>query len=264
MTQATDSNLYWLFDASPLTPPQVDGLRQAPQVRWLYDHVQDEQATSVGPVLVAPCVAADQLAALLLADDARAWAVATIHAQADFGTLEQHLVAVRYLHTQDGQRYYLRYADSRCLVALWSVLSPSQQGALLGPIQHWAYTDRQAQPQAISLGHEAAKAAFNRFPAQLRLNNQQLDGLLERTWPDQMLYSVAERQPHLGQSLTSWQRYTCAQRVCDWLLAEQEDRYPVQVEMLKLILSNASLDWDDDQWAASLKVSHQASIESCA
>ena len=264
MIQAQSSNQYWLFDASALTPSQADGLRQAPQVRWLYDHVQDEQAASVGPVLVAPCVAADQLAALLQADDARAWAVATLHAQSDFGTLEQHLVAVRYLHTQDGQRYYLRYADSRCLVALWSVLTASQQGALLGPVHGWAYTDRQAQLQAISLGQEAAKTAVNRFPAQLRLNNQQLNGLLQSTWPDQLLHSVAEQQPHLGQSLTSWQRHTCAQRVCDWLLAEQEDRYPVQVEMLKLSLSNASPDWDEAQWAASLKGSHQACIESCA
>lgn len=264
MTQAQSSNQYWLFDASALTPSQVDGLRQAPQARWLYDHVQDEQAASVGPVLVAPCAAADQLAALLQADDARAWAVATLHAQTDFGTVAQHLVAVRYLHTQDGQRYYLRYADSRCLVALWGVLSASQQGAMLGPVHGWAYTDRQAQPQVIGLAHESASGTCARSTMSLRLNNQQLGGLLQSTWPDQLLCSVAERQPDLGgHGLTSWQRYTCAQRVCEWLLAEQEDRYPVQVEMLKLGLSNASPDWDEAQWAASLRASHQASLESC-
>jgi uncharacterized protein DUF4123 len=261
MIQTQGSNPYWLFDASALTPSQVDGLRQLPQVRWLYDHVQEERAALVGPVLVAPCVAADRLAVLLQADDACAWAVATLHTPADFATLAQHLVSARCLHTLDGQRYYLRYADSRCLVALWRVLNPSQRAALLGPVQQWAYTDRQARTQVVSLDREPAAP---RSTMSLRLNHQQLADLLQGTWPDQLLHSVAERQPHLGQSLTPWQRYSCARRVCDWLVAAHEDRYPVQVDMLTLCLSNASLGWDEAQWMSSLKASHQACVESCA
>ena len=264
MMQETRSKPYWLLDASALTPSELVSLRQAPQIRWVYDHIQEEQAAAVGPVLVSPCAYADQLVEQLQADENRAWAVATLHTQADFRTLAQHLVAIRYLHTQDGQRYYLRYADSRCIVALWPVLAVSQQRALMGPVQHWAYTDRQVQHQAISLGHETLPVAAVRSATQLRLSDQQLGGLLQRTWPDQLLCSVSELQPDMGHGLTSWQRYACAQRVCDWLLAKQEERYPVQMAMLKLSLSSASPDWDDSKWLESLQVTYQACVESFA
>ena len=218
----------------------------------------------VGPVLVAPCAVIDQLAERLQADEARSWAACALHTQVDFGTLERHLAALCYLHTHDGQRYFLRYADSRSLVALWPVLSTSQQGALLGPVQRWVYTDRQAQRKAISLNNDASSNTATRPATQLRLSNQQLGGLLEATWPDQLLCSVSEKQPDIGRSLTPWQRYACAQRVCDWLLAEQEERYPVQLDMLKRILLKASPDWDEAKWLAALKMSHQAGVEACA
>jgi hypothetical protein len=263
MTQEISSKPYWLLDASALTPSELVSLRQVPQIRWLYDHLQDEQAAAVGPVLVSHCTYADQLVAQMQADENRAWAVATLHTQAEFRTLAQHLAAIRYLHTRDGQRYYLRYADSRCLVALWSVLTSSQQYALLGPVRRWAYTDRQVRHQVISLGDAPSTVTVVRPSGQLRLNDQQLGSLLERTWPDQLLYSATEQQPEIGRSLTSWQRYACAQRVCDWLLARQEDRYPVQMEMLKLSLSNALPEWDEATWSESLKMSYQACVDAC-
>jgi hypothetical protein len=253
MMQEISSQPYWLLDASALTPSELLSLRQAPQIRWLYDHLQDEQAAAVGPVLVSPCTYADQLVAQLQADENRAWAVATLHTQADFRTLAQHLAAMRYLHTRDGQRYYLRYADSRCLVALWAVLTSSQQYALLGPVQRWAYTDRQVRHQVISLGDESSTVTAIRPTGQLRLNDQQLGSLLERTWPDQLLCSVIEQQPEIGRSLTSWQRYACAQRVCAWLLAKQEDRYPVQMQTLIFVLSKVgTYDANDSTWISSI------------
>lgn len=260
MMQATESNRYWLVDGSALAPSEVDSLRHARQIRWLYDHVDDDQAMFVGPVLAAPCTLADQLAAQLQADEARAWAISTLCAQTDFDILGRHLAALRYLHTQDGQRYYLRHADSRCLTALWPVLTASQQRSLLGPVQRWSYTDRHMQSHAISLGDEMRASGADRVNPQLRLTDQQLENLLHRCWPDQLLYSVREQQPSAGHSLTQGQRYDGAQRVCGWLRSKREDRYPVQVETLKIVLSETSQDWDDAQWAAAIEKSYQSAV----
>lgn len=260
MIQATESNRYWLMDGSALAPSEVASLARARQIRWLYDHLEDDQAKFVGPVLVAPCVLADEVAAQLQAAEARAWAISTLHAQTDFDILGRHLVALRYLHTQDGQRYYLRYADSRCLTALWPVLMASQQRALLGPVQRWVYTDRRMQSNAISLSHEMHADAADRVTGHLRLTDRQLGGLLQRCWPDQLLYSAREQQPDAGHRLAHGQRYESAQRVCDWLLSRREERYPVQVGMLKAVLSEASQGWDDARWAAALETSYQSAV----
>ncbi len=260
MIQATESNRYWLMDGSALAPSEVDSLVRARQIRWLYDHLEDDQAKFVGPVLVAPCALADEVAAQLQADEARAWAISTLRAQTDFDILARHLVALRYLNTQDGQRYYFRYADSRCLAALWPVLTASQQRALLGPVQRWAYTDRRMQSKAISLGHEMRADATDRVTGHLRLTDQQLEGLLQRCWPDQLLYSAREQQPDVGHGLAHGQRYEIAQRVCDWLRTEREERYPVQVEMLKAVLSEDLQDLDGARWAAALETSYRSAV----
>lgn len=260
MMQITPSNHFLLLDGSALAPSEVQSLTRAQQIRWLYDHVDDEQAMFVGPVLLAPCAAADQVADQLQSDEPRAWAVATLLAETDFDTLARHLVALRYLHTQDGQRYYLRYADSRCLTALWPVLTAPQQRALLGPVQRWAYTDRHMQSHAVSLGHDMHADGAGRPSGQLRLTDQQLGGLLHRCWPDQLLYSVREQQPDLRQILSHGQLHDCAQRVCHWLRSEREERYPVQVGVLKLVLSEASRDWSDAQWAEALQVCHRSAV----
>lgn len=251
-------SVYWLLDGSALTPSDLTDVSQAQQFRWLYDHIADEQSRAAGPVLVAPCPWADELAKRWQADEARAWAVSSIHSQADFEALARHFVALRYLHTQDGQRYYLRYADSRCLAALWSVLSAAQQCALLGPVRHWCYWDRQLQDQVVSISQESLATALGRALLPTRLSDHQLGNLLQRSWPDQLLYSVGEQMPDAGRGLTLSQRYACAQRVCDWLISAQEERYPVQVEMLKrILLSKDAVSWDKGAWEKSLQMNHE-------
>jgi hypothetical protein len=255
---ATLSNAYWLLDGSALAPSELDGLTQARRVHWLYDHVADDQARVVGPVLVERGTSSDELAERLQADEARAWAIASLHTQADFDALVRHLAALRYLHTRDGQRYYLRYADSRCLTALWPTLMASQQRALLGPIHRWHYSDRQLHGQSIEFDQEASADVAGRSCLPMRLSDQQLGSLLQRCWPDQLLYSAIEQQPDAGRDLTHAQRHDCAQRVCDWLTAAQEERYPVQVEMLKRsLLSMDSVSWDKSTWEKSLRLNHE-------
>lgn len=262
MTNDTELSAFWLLDGSALTPSELSALKQAPQIRWVYDHIADEQAMSVGPVLVAPCSWADELAKQWQADEARAWAVASLDTPAEFDALAQHLVALRYLQTQDGQRYYLRYADSRCLTALNAVLTEGQQYAVAGPVLRWNYWDRELQGQAISFGQDAHANVVGKPPLPMRLTDEQLGGLLQRCWPDQLLYSVSEQMPEAGRSLALSQRHACAQRVCDWLISAKEDRYPVQVNMLAMTLSESSPSWDDHQWAAMLRTTHQTSMAS--
>ncbi|RTL30436.1 MAG: DUF4123 domain-containing protein [Burkholderiales bacterium] len=263
MNNVKASNVYWLLDASGLTPTEIDGLHQVTLIRWLYDRIPDDQAASVGPVLLGRSTLADSIVAALQADVARAWAISTLHTDVGIDALEHHLATLCYLHTQDGQRYFLRYADSRCLVALWSVLSESQQRALCGPIDRWFYIDRQGHAQSIEVGEKRAVATSFGATGPLKLSDQQLGHLLDRTLPDLLLSSVVDQQPGLGHGLTPYQRHACAQRVCDWAVKHREERYPVQLAMLALMLTNTRPDWDDAQWSKALFASHQAGVEAC-
>lgn len=263
MIQTPVSHSYWLLDASALTPAEIDMLRQLAQPHWLYAHIHDDRAASVGPVLLEMHAGAAPLIQTLQGDETRAWALSSLHTEADLDSLTRHLTALCYVHTEDGQRYFLRYADSRCLVALWPVLSQTQQAALLGPVRCWSYSDRQGQAQNIRLDEAQTADAPLGTTGHLRLQDKQLGHLLERCLPDQLLHSVLEQQPGIGPGLSSWQRYACAQRVCDWLAAHAEERYPVQLATLALIMMRTKPDWDDAQWADALLASHQAGIQAC-
>lgn len=265
MMQTPDQTLPWLIDASALTPLEVAELRQAPQIRWLYDHLNDPQAEAVGPVLVTRCDVAQNIAEKLQADEERAWAISALESSVDFSTMTRHLLGLRYIHTQDGQRYHLRHADSRSLVALWSVLSAPQQRALLGPISHWHHLDRRQQKQTLQRAPSTPAATAQRASTPLRLSNPQLSALLEHCWPDQLMHTVIDRHPDASRGMPPWQRHAHAQQVCRWLRQHQEDRYPVQVETLRLtLLTPGTPDHDAAALANAIAQCHQNAVASCA
>lgn len=256
------SNSFWLIDACALVAAEKAHLAHARHVRWLYDDVGDEQAKHVGPVLISPCRSFEPFAVQLQADEARAWSVARLDTQADLDSLTRHFKALRYLHTQDGQRYFLRYADSRSLTSLWPVLTAPQQRAFLGPVHRWAYTDRHMKNCAIERDDVAPLYADSLWPMSVasRLSNEQLDDLLQRSWPDQLLQTVTERQPGIGQTLSYGQKYMRAQRLCGWLQSVQEERYPVQVSMLKFLLSQQPVGDDDEWYTHAIKTSYEMAL----
>jgi hypothetical protein len=247
----------WLFDAGALSAEEVERLRHIPTTQWLYDHIGDAQAEALGPVLAPPEAAVQTLAAQIGQDAERAWAVNRLWTDASLAALARHLRSLRYIHTQDKQRYYWRFADSRCLTALWQELTPRQQSTVRGPIHGWQFLDRECAPQHLELTHVPAVQAASHPLTALRLTDQQLSGLLDTVWPDQLLASIREQRPDIAGHLSPAAQHRCAQAVSDWLRQVGEDRYPIQQTVLLQVLDTAQPDWSTPQWHQASQHAHQ-------
>jgi len=87
-----------------------------------------------------------------------------------------------WVHTSDGQKLLLRFADTRVLSVLPAVLTPDQWAALTSPLQSWFYIDRTGRPGICAL------AATNTAEAShIELDAFQLDAFVERSEADTLL-----------------------------------------------------------------------------
>lgn len=59
--------------------------------------------------------------------------------------LHQHLRGLRHVSTDDGQRFFLRLADTRALAAMAQAWPADLLAALKGPVQAWRGCDREGQ-----------------------------------------------------------------------------------------------------------------------
>jgi hypothetical protein len=92
---------------------------------------------------------------------------------------------VNFLQCESGERYYLRYADTRVLEVLPRIMNAPQWHALTEYVQTWRYVNRAQKIQSIA-------------PKQLELpkkgtliwTDHQLALLIDATWPDALLAEV--------------------------------------------------------------------------
>ncbi|MGV2290594.1 DUF4123 domain-containing protein [Trinickia sp. YCB016] len=70
------------------------------------------------------------------------YAVSRLSTQASLDELVAHFESQRSIAMSAGDRYYLRFADTRALATLERVLTPEQVRRLKGPVAQWRYTDR--------------------------------------------------------------------------------------------------------------------------
>jgi hypothetical protein len=151
------------------------------------------EAAAVGPILTTQdrdAVLRSEALAEAGAIERRHWRYghALLRTQADEQGLGAHLRERRYLKTRDGQRFFLRYADARALLALWPALTGSQRADLLGPIAQWTVHDARGAPvtlEAAGLERPAASATLVLRPAAL-------DQLTQAMWTWNLLAAAEE------------------------------------------------------------------------
>ena len=250
----------WLFDAGALAAPELDKLRTASSVRFIYDHLKgDERAQATGPVAAMPSDVVNQIAAKLSNDEQHLWAVNELHFSGTWDALQRHFSNLRYISTADRQRFYLRFADSRSLSALWAVLSMKQQANLMGPIEAWQYFDRDGSPRKLRLSATQKNAdAHAARPLAITLSDEQLGRLLDHVWPDQLLSAVLDESPGLAQNAHSAHIYQLSALTCSWLKQVEEDRFPIQKELLASLLSASVMQADVASAHQHLERTHAA------
>jgi len=252
-----DAPTAYLFDAGGLLTDEVDRLRRSPSILWLYEHTGDVRAEALGPVMVAATPDAVAIGASVSQDADRNWAISALCSQESFECLGRHIRTLRQIHAQDGQRYYWRFADSRCLTAMWEQLETRQQLGVLGPISRWQFHARNGRPVDLCVPTNHVLQSAGVAQGALRLSDQQLFGLLDSVWPDQLLASVVEQHPVALTHLSPFERHVHAKTVCDWLREQGEERYPVQQSLMLEVLSVAQPRWGATQLHQALTRAHQ-------
>lgn len=240
-----------LFDAAALNTQERQALRAVPDAVWAYANQSDEQAADMGPVWVPLDQEAEALVTRLWADEARAWAASCGEAEGDYQALSHQLRGLRYVHTHDGQRYFFRFADTRCLTAMAAALAADRKEHLTGPITHWRYMGRDGRPAALR------SRASGIQPGLRRLRAEELSALLEATWPDQLLASAADEAPSAVAAAPMAQRHAWACELCALFKAHHVEAYPVQLEAMLCVLRTRGAAVQEPAFARVLQQAQQ-------
>lgn len=236
---------YWLIDGGVVTQAEWQQVDAHTSTCHLYEFLNDEQATLMGPRVLSDTSDSRQLTDALKADEIRRWAVSELHTDLGHEALAVHLKKLVYCWTADGQRFFLRFADGRSMRAFWSVLSDKQRGNIAGPLSAWQTTERDGKAVDLMPPHKPNHASHPSF--RLTLSDAQLSGLMEASWPDQLLSAVLDEQPHLAGMCSATARYELAVRTCSWLKERGEERYPQQKAALAHVLTHSHGTWIEPQ-----------------
>ena len=106
-----------------------------------------------------------------------------------------HRMAAWCVIEADGQRFHLRFADTRRIPAICQTLGPSQRAQLLGPAVRWAYTSRDGQWRDMTLDSVDADRAD--LPV---LSDQQFSLLVEDSRIDEMMALFSQRDTSSAKS----------------------------------------------------------------
>ena len=136
-----------------------------------------------------------------------------------FDALFEHLRQFTTIVLPDGDDLFFAFWDPAILGALVGqvddrtlhvpgpVLHTPQLDALLRPIDHWWYWSRKADVHdAVPAGVHAVSSALQ-LVLPLRLDQQQVDMLVEASVPDHLLQHIEQNQPELLERLPPPDRY---------------------------------------------------------
>jgi hypothetical protein len=174
--------------------PQFDALTRTTNAVPLYADLPSENASRLGPWLFEAdafnsCVPCDQPSELPWR-----YGVSRLVTDATLASLTVHLESQRSIAMAEGDRYYLRYADTRALGALARVLTPEQTRQLKGPVAHWHYLDRFGEAREFGAGVPANE---HRHPM-IGLSDEQSARLLEQQLIGALVDDLAMRGDEVG------------------------------------------------------------------
>jgi hypothetical protein len=135
------STLHLLADGALLqNGPLAQRLDPGGRGRALYEDLGDS-AARLGPWLLPwP----DDLDLSLVPLPSR-YGLSQLQVEVAPDALHQHLRGLRHVSTDDGQRFFLRLADTRALAAMAQAWPADLLAALKGPVQAWRWCDREGQ-----------------------------------------------------------------------------------------------------------------------
>lgn len=153
--------------------------------------------------------------------------VSVIQTQEDVKQLAARMAAWTVIEA-DGQRFHLRFADTRRIPAIVQVLDPGRRAQLLGPATSWSCIARSGAWQEIRL--DGADTAPAESPS---LGTRQFGLLVEDSRIDEMLALFVRR--HTGPAVPALQGYAVLSLA-------------LQVAKKERLTEAAMLDWCGFLW----------------
>lgn len=127
---------------------------------------------------------------------------------------------IKWIHTEDGQRFLWRLADTRVLSYLPQVLQPHNWGRICKPLMAWHIVDRVGTMQALNMLPSAPVGDQLPQPQEplgaFQINDKELALLLDAAQPDVLINSLFERVPDVLPTGTDQAKvYAWMVRACD-------------------------------------------------
>jgi len=160
-------------------------------VMSLYAGTELNELTDVSPCLVQlpsdPSLRKQGLATLLRLTNGKPM-ISVLLSAFDLESLKAHFSAFLQAETEDGQRFVLRFADTRILPVLIATLDQEPLAYLLSPIVHWLTIDRMGKlnrllPLDDELHNTQVTPPFSALP----LSANQFSTLLDAAEPDAII-----------------------------------------------------------------------------
>lgn len=157
----------------------------------LYHRTELEGLADMSPFLVQlpaePALRAQSLATLLRIANGKPMLSFLVSAL-DLEFLKAHFSSVLQAETEDGQRFVLRFADTRILPVLATTLDKTQQSALFWPMARWWIINRTGELAALPLPHEGVQQQSATAPySVLPLSAQQYSSLIDAAEADAII-----------------------------------------------------------------------------
>lgn len=215
------------------------------------------EAAIVGPWLIESTAEANQfLQQWQESREDAAFGIAWLKTSVAKTTLQKHLVQMRYVRSahQPDKRYFLRYADTRCMGALWPSLRPEQQATLLGSISCWSW--QQLDGNTTQLRSPETKERL-RFPLPLR--GKQFQAMTEEARLGGFISEANQFFPELSEEYSLKQQYEGAKKFMCWNAHHHIESPEYQMTVLVAIVKSGESVLDSLQFK---QVVQQAQAES--
>lgn len=160
-------------------------------VMSLYAGTELNGLTAVSPYLVQlssdPALRKQSLATLLRLTNGKPM-ISVLLSALDLESLKAHFSAFLQAETEDGQRFVLRFADTRILPVLIATLDQEPLAYLLSPIAHWLTIDRMGKlNRLLPLNGELHDTRVTPPFSVLPLSDNQFSTLLDAAEPDAII-----------------------------------------------------------------------------
>lgn len=126
---------------------------------------------------------------------------------------------IKWVHTEDGQRFLWRLADTRVLSSLPQCLQPQNWERMCKPLTTWHFVDRAGTLQALKMPPAALDGVEPTKPKEplgvFQINDKELGLLLDAAQPDVLINTLFEQIPDVlptgadRAKVHAWVRRAC-------------------------------------------------------